>query len=57
VPHILVGGKNLGLRGHRFLTYDRKTETTGNLLLSVMDLYGINRDTQGDSTGRLKGLV
>jgi hypothetical protein len=57
VPHILVGGKNLGLRGNRFLTYDRKTETTGNLLLSVMDLYGINRDTQGDSTGRLKGLV
>jgi hypothetical protein len=57
VPHILVGGKNLGLRGNRFLTYDRKTETTGNLLLSVMDLYGINRDKQGDSTGRLKGLV
>jgi hypothetical protein len=57
VPHILVGGKNLGLSGNRFLTYDRKTETTGNLLLSVMDLYGINRDKQGDSTGRLKGLV
>jgi hypothetical protein len=57
VPHILVGGKNLGLRGNRFLTYDRKTETTGNLLLSVMDLYGINREKQGDSTGRLKGLV
>jgi len=57
VPHILVGGKNLGLQGNRFLTYDRKTETTGNLLLSVMDLYGINRDKQGDSTGRLKGLV
>jgi hypothetical protein len=57
VPHILVGGKNLGLRGNRFLTYDRKTVTTGNLLLSVMDLYGINREKQGDSTGRLPGLV
>ena len=57
VPHLLVGGKNLGLRGNRYLTYDRKTVTTGNLLLSVMDLYGINRDKQGDSTGRLEGLV
>jgi hypothetical protein len=57
VPHILVGGKNLGLKGNRFLTYDRKTVTTGNLLLSVMDLYGINREKQGDSTGRLPGLV
>jgi hypothetical protein len=57
VPHILVGGKNLGLRGNRFLNYERKTVTTGNLLLSVMDLYGINREKQGDSTGRLPGLV
>jgi hypothetical protein len=57
VAHLLVGGKNLGLRGNRFLTYDRKTVTTGNLLLSVMDLYGINRDKQGDSTGRLSGLL
>jgi hypothetical protein len=57
VPHILVGGKNLGLKGNRFLNYDRKTVTTGNLLLSVMDLYGINREKQGDSTGRLPGLV
>jgi hypothetical protein len=57
VPHILVGGKNLGLRGNRFLAYDRKTVPTGNLLLSVMDLYGINKDKQGDSTGRLPGLV
>ena len=57
VPHILVGGKNLGLTGNRALTYERKTVTTGNLLLSVMDLYGINRDKQGDSTGRLPKLV
>jgi len=57
VPHILVGGRNLGLRGHRHLAYERKTTTTGNLLLSVMDLYGIHRDTQGDSTGRLAKLL
>jgi hypothetical protein len=57
VPHFLIGGKNLGLRGNRHLAYERKTVTTGNLLLSVMDLYGVNRDTQGDSTGRLAKLL
>ena len=57
VPHILVGGKNLGLVGNRHLAYARKTTPTGNLLLSVMDLFGVNRETQGDSTGRLAGLL
>ena len=57
VPHILVGGKNLGLRGNRHLHYERKTVPTGNLLLSVMDLYGINKEQQGDSTGRLAKLL
>jgi hypothetical protein len=57
VPHILVGGKNLGLRGGRHLPYERKTTTTGNLLLSVLDLYGIKRDKQGDSSGPLPNLL
>ena len=57
VPHILVGGKNLGLRGNRALTYERRSITTGNLLLSVMDMYGINKEKQGDSTGRLPRLL
>jgi hypothetical protein len=57
VPHILVGGKNLGLRGNRHLAYERKTTPTGNLLLSVMDLYGVRREQQGDSTGRLAKLL
>ena len=57
VPHLLVGGKNLGLRGNRHIHYDRKTVPTGNLLLSVMDMYGINREKQGDSTGRLPKLL
>jgi hypothetical protein len=39
------------------LTYERTTITTGNLLLSVLDLYGIQQDVQGDSTGRLAKLV
>jgi len=37
--------------------YERKTVTTGNLLLSVLDLYGVRKDVQGDSTGRLAKLT
>ena len=57
VPHILIGGANGQLKGGRHLAYERKTVTTGNLLLSVMDLYGIHKDQQGDSTGRLEKFV
>jgi hypothetical protein len=57
VPHILVGGANGQLKGDRHLAYERKTVTSGNLLLSVLDLYGIHKDVQGDSTGRLPKLV
>jgi hypothetical protein len=57
VPHFLIGGKNLGLRGNRHLAYERKTTTTGNLLVSVLKLYGIEKDKQGDSTGPLARLV
>ena len=57
VPHFLIGAKNLGLRGNRHLMYDRKTITTGNLLVSVLEMYGIKKDQQGDSTGPLSKLL
>ena len=57
VPHFLIGGKNLGLRGNRHIAYERKTVPTGNLLLSVLELYGIKKDKQGDSTGPLVKLL
>jgi len=57
VPHFLIGGKNLGLRGNRHLKYERKTVPTGNLLISVLELYGIKKDKQGDSTGPLAKLL
>jgi hypothetical protein len=57
VPHILVGGANGQLKGNRHLAYERKSVTTGNLLLSVMDMFGLHLDQQGDSTGRLPKLV
>ena len=56
VPHILVGGANGKLKGGRHLAYERKTVTTGNLLLNVLDMYDINKDVQGDSSGRLEKL-
>ena len=57
VPHYLIGGRNLGLRGNRHLAYERKTVPTGNLLVSVLKLYGIEKDKQGDSTGPLAKLL
>jgi uncharacterized protein DUF1552 len=56
VPHVLVGGANGKLEGNRHLAYERKTVTTGNLLLSVLDMYGIHKESQGDSTDRLAKL-
>jgi hypothetical protein len=56
VPHILVGGANGQLKGNRHLHYERKTVPTGNLLVSVLNMYGIEQDKQGDSTGRLENL-
>jgi hypothetical protein len=57
VPHILVGGASGQLKGNRHVNYETKTVTTGNLLLSILDLYGIHQDSIGDSTGRLSGLA
>src|SRR6266704_2130134 len=56
VCHVLVGGANGQLKGGRHLTYPRKTVTTGSLLLSILDMYGIHQDSQGDSTDRLAKL-
>jgi hypothetical protein len=56
VPHFLIGGINGRLKGNRHIHFDRKTVTTGNLLLSILDMYDIHQDKQGDSTGRLAKL-
>jgi hypothetical protein len=57
VPHILAGGASGKLQGGRHLAFPTKTVTTGNLLLSILDMYGIHQDSIGDSTGRLAGLA
>jgi hypothetical protein len=56
VPHVLVGGLNGRLKGGRHLLYPSKTVPTGNLLLSILDMYDIHQDSIGDSTGRLENL-
>jgi hypothetical protein len=56
VPHVLVGGLNGRLKGGRHLLYPSKTVPTGNLLLSILDMYDIHQDSIGDSTGRLDKL-
>jgi hypothetical protein len=56
VQHVLVGGLNGKLKGGRHLAYPTKTVPTGNLLLTLLDMYGIHEDKFGDSTGRLENL-
>jgi hypothetical protein len=57
VPHILLGGGSGKLKGDRHLAYPSRTITTGNLLLSILHLFGIEQESIGDSTGPLPGLV
>lgn len=56
VPHVLVGGASGKLKGNRHLHYPSKTITTGNLLVSVLGMWDIEKKVQGDSTGPLQKL-
>ncbi len=57
VPHVLIGGASGQIKGGRHLAYPSRTVTTGNLLLSILKLYGVEQESIGDSTGPLTGLV
>lgn len=56
VPHVLVGGASGRLKGDRHLVFPSRTVPTGNLLLSILNLFGVEVDSFGDSTGRLEGI-
>jgi len=56
VPHVLVGGLNGKLKGGRHLAYPTRTVPTGNLLLSVLEMFDIHQESIGDSTGHLASL-
>ena len=57
VPHLLAGGASGRLKGGRHLAFPSRTVPTGNLLTSILDLFGVREDAIGDSTGRLAGLA
>src|SRR6516225_2592294 len=56
VPHVLVGGLNGKVKGGRHIAYPTKTVPTGNLLLTLLDMYDVHQASIGDSTGRLENL-
>jgi len=54
IPVILVGGIDGTFKGNRHLVFPDSTERAANLLLSILHMYGIERDSIGDSTGPLE---
>ncbi len=56
VPHVLVGGASGRLEGNRYLAFPSRTVPTGNLLLSLLDKFGVDALSFGDSTGRIESL-
>jgi hypothetical protein len=54
VPHVLVGGASGKVTGDRHLAFASRTVPTGNLLLGILDMFGVRADSFGDSTGRLE---
>jgi hypothetical protein len=50
VPVILAGGLDGAFRGNRHLVYAPNTQRTSNMLLSVVNKFGIARDSFGSST-------
>jgi len=56
VPHVLVGTLNGKVKGNRHIAYPTKTVPTGNLLLTVLDKFGISQDSIGDSEGKLAAI-
>jgi hypothetical protein len=57
VPHILIGGAGGQLKGGRHLAFPTKTVTTGNLMQSILAMFGVKVEKFGDGNGPLPGLV
>ncbi len=52
VPVVLVGGRNLQVKGNRHVKSPKGTPLA-NLMLGVMDRYGVEREKFGDSTSEI----
>jgi hypothetical protein len=53
VPVILAGGIDGTFRGNRHLLYADNTERASNMLLALLHLFGIERDSIGEGTQAL----
>jgi hypothetical protein len=56
VPVVLVGGQSLHLKGNRHVKYGKGTPLA-NLMLGLMDRYGVNVEKFGDSTAEIDLLT
>jgi len=57
VPVILVGGIDGTFKGNRHIVFPDDTQKTSNMLLTILHLFGIKRDSIGQSSGPLPGLA
>jgi hypothetical protein len=55
LPIALVGGKNAGIKGGRYVRYAQGTPLA-NLHVTLLDKLGVPVEKFGDSTGRLNNL-
>jgi hypothetical protein len=56
VPVVVVGGKEQHMKGNRHVKYPKGTPLA-NLMLGVMDRFGVNADKFGDSTSEIDLLT
>jgi hypothetical protein len=56
VPVVVVGGKTVQLKGDRHLRYSKGTPLA-NLMLGLLDRYGVHQDKFGDSTSEIDLLT
>jgi hypothetical protein len=52
VPVVVVGGRDLQVKGNRHRTYPKGTPLA-NLSVSLMERFGVNVEKFGDSTGKV----
>ena len=50
VPTILMGGVDGRLEGNRHLVFPDNTERCANLLLGILHMFDVERDSIGEST-------
>ena len=56
LPIALVGGRNAGIKGGRYIRYPEDTPLA-NLHVSILEKLGVSVEAFGDSTGRLDRLT